>query len=98
MTKREIVKTLAEYNTVERIIQNIGTQSPYAADLAQDIYEDLLKKDEDYIKKLWENNEMTFFLVRMVKNNINSVTSPFYRKYEMFRKKSDELKNEKEED
>jgi hypothetical protein len=98
MTKREIVKTLAEYNTVERIIQNIGTQSPYASDLAQDIYEDLLKKDEDYIKKLWENNEMTFFLVRMVKNNINSVTSPFYRKYEMFRKKSDELKNEKEED
>ncbi|MBP5785406.1 MAG: hypothetical protein J6W16_07485 [Methanobrevibacter sp.] len=89
---------MAEYNTVERIIQNIGTQSPYAADLAQDIYEDLLKKDEDYIKKLWENNEMTFFLVRMVKNNINSVTSPFYRKYEMFRKKSDELKNEKEED
>lgn len=96
MTKNEIIDTLAKYDTVERIIANIGSQSPYAEDLAQDIYEALLKKDEEYIKSLWEKNQMTFYIIRMVKNNINSTTSPFYRKYELFRKKSDPLNEEKE--
>lgn len=91
MKKREIVETIAKLKTVERIVAQMGCSSPYIEDLAQDIYEALLKKDDKLVESLWEKDQLTFFIIRMVKNNIFSTTSPFYRDYERFRQKADEL-------
>lgn len=98
MNKNEIIETIAKIDTVERIASSMGCSSPYIKDLSQDIYESLLKKDDELIKSLWDKDQLTFYIIRMVKNNVFSKTSPFYRDYERFRKSSDEIKEEKQND
>lgn len=92
MKKNEIIETIAKIKTVERIASQMGCSSPYIEDLSQDIYEALLKKDDKLVESLWDKDQLTFYIIRMVKNNIFSTTSPFYRDYERFRQKSDEIK------
>lgn len=91
MTKYEIVDSIAKLKIVERVVSSMGCQSPYTEDLAQDIYEALLKKPDELVKSLFDNGQLTFYIIKMVKNNIFSKTSPFYRDYERYRKNADDL-------
>lgn len=91
MTKYEIVDSIARLKIVERVVSSMGSQSPYTEDLAQDIYEALLKKPDELVKSLFDNGQLTFYIIKMVKNNIFSKTSPFYRDYERYRKNADDL-------
>lgn len=91
MTKYEIVDSIAKLKIVERVVSSMGSQSPYTEDLAQDIYEALLKKPDELVKSLFDNGQLTFYIIKMVKNNIFSKTSPFYRDYERYRKNADDL-------
>lgn len=91
MTKYEIVDSIARLKIVERVVSSMGSQSPYTEDLAQDIYEALLKKPDELVRSLFDNGQLTFYIIKMVKNNIFSKTSPFYRDYERYRKNADDL-------
>lgn len=91
MTKYEIVDSIAKLKIVERVVSSMGSQSPYTEDLAQDIYEALLKKPDELVKSLFDNGQLTFYIIKMVKNNIFSKTSPFYRDYERYRKNADDM-------
>lgn len=91
MTKYDIVDNIAKLKIVERVVSSMGSQSPYTEDLAQDIYEALLKKPDELVKSLFDNGQLTFYIIKMVKNNIFSKTSPFYRDYERYRKNADDL-------
>lgn len=79
MSKYEIIEQLAKEKTIEEIIGNITQRSDDTLnDLAQMLYEDLLLKDEEKIKKLYADKQLKFFVTRMVLNSINSKTSRFY--------------------
>ena len=79
MSKYEIIEQLAKEKTIEEIIGNITQRSDDTLnDLAQMLYEDLLLKDEEKIKKLYTDKQLKFFVTRMVLNSINSKTSRFY--------------------
>lgn len=79
MSKYEIIEQLAKEKTIEEIIGNITQRSDDTLnDLAQMLYEDLLLKDEEKIKKLYTDKQLKFFITRMVLNSINSKTSRFY--------------------
>lgn len=93
MTKKEIIGELAKKKAVEEIIINIEKQwhSAYN-DLAQDIYIDLLNKDEEKIVKLYETDQLRFFLTRIVYNQLHSVTSDFYRTYRKYEINNKEFK------
>lgn len=91
MTKYDIVDSIAKLKIVERVVSSMGSQSPYTEDLAQDIYEALLKKPDELVKSLFDNGQLTFYIIKMVKNNIFSKTSPFYRDYERYRKNADDI-------
>ena len=79
MSKYEIIEQLAKEKTIEEIIGNITQRSDDTLnDLAQMLYEDLLLKDEEKIKKLYSDKQLKFFITRMVLNSINSKTSRFY--------------------
>lgn len=91
MTKYDIVDSIAKLKIVERVVSSMGSQSPYTEDLAQDIYEALLKKPDELVKSLFDNGQLTFYIIKMVKNNIFSKTSPFYRDYERYRKNADDM-------
>lgn len=84
MTKNEVVNIIAKERLVETIVSNIAKSSDdLLNDLSQEIYLDLLQKDEDKIINLYETNQMRYFVVRMVTNNLFSKNSPYYQ---VFRK------------
>ena len=71
---------------VEQICSNIAKSADCddtLKDLSQEIYLDLLSKDEEKIVNLYETNQIRFFVVRMVTNNLFSKNSPYYQ---VFRK------------
>ena len=96
LNKNEIISLLAKQHVIEQLVQSL-TQSPYKDDLCQDLYIDLLNKAEDLITGMYYRGELLYFIRRMVSNNINSTTSPFYQKYERFRNLSTDLNDIKDE-
>lgn len=98
MTKRDIIDDLAKKKTVERLIKTYSLASPYYKDLAQDIYIELLGKKDELICSLHKKGEFEYYVRKMIKNNVNSTTSPFWKNYERFRKTTTELQNETEKD
>lgn len=92
MTKAQIIETIARKRKVERLIENIAHHSLTAdlCDLSQMVYLILLEYDEQKLQDLWENNQMNFFIVRIIVNQYNSVNSPFYTTFRKFRRMIDE--------
>lgn len=86
--KQNIIKTIAETNLLRTIINNVAKNSKDEdlKDLEQDLYLELLEKDEELIDYLYENDQLNFFLTKMVTNNINSKTSPFYYRYRKYKR------------
>lgn len=107
MTKTEIVNELARNKTVERIVfklasYNFDTKSlshyhPCLEDLVNDIYYIILEKDDSKIETLYERNELGFFIWKIVKNQLLSTHSPFYKNYispSLKKSKLEDLKND----
>ena len=59
-------------------------------DLSQMVYLILLEYDEQKIQDLWINNQMHFFIARIIINQYNSVNSPFHTIFRKFRLMVDE--------
>lgn len=95
--KYEIIEELALNKTIEEIIHNIAqTKDDTLNDLAQMLYEDLLMKDEDKIVRLYESEQLQYFLTRMVLNSINSKTSRYYYAYKKYNNNAQQLEYEGE--
>ena len=79
-----MISVIAKEKVVEQICSNITKSSDYddtLKDLSQNIYIDLLSKDEEKIVNLYETNQLRFFIVKMAKNNLFSKNSPFYKTF-----------------
>lgn len=80
MTRQEIVEQVAREQRVEHFIMNVArthTLAPDLQDLAQMVYLALLTYDPDKIVDLWENDELGFFIARIVTNQYRSKDSPW---------------------
>ena len=80
MTRNEIVEQIAREKRVENYIRNVAHTSRLAQDLqdlAQMVYLTLLTYDEDKILDLWENDELGFFIARVVLTQYRSTDSPW---------------------
>lgn len=97
MTKSSVITILANNKVIEKLMKKYNFSSPYIKDLCQDLYIELLNKEDKLIVGLYERNEIEYYIRKMISNNVNSVTSPFYKNYEKFRKTTDEIQNEKTE-
>ena len=86
MNKHHIIEELSRNKKVEELISNITKAPPTddEEDLAQDIYLALLEKDDELIEQLYRDNQLIFFITRMSLNNLRSVTSPYYYKYQRY--------------
>lgn len=85
--KETIIETLAKDRRVEALVENIAHHSLTAdlKDLCQMVYLILLEYDESKLQDLWENDQMNFFLARIILNQYRSSNSPFhaiFRKYQ----------------
>jgi len=93
MTKKEIIEKWAKEKKVETLIKKHTdfSNNPYIEDLINDIYIDLLLKDDELIKKLDNENEIDYYLIKVIRNNLYSKNSPFYYKYNKFRINSTDI-------
>lgn len=82
MDKYNIIDEISKNKLVEEIVYNIGVRGDEdLKDLAQDIYINLLEKEDSLIETLYNTNQLKFYIIRMVVNNIHSKNSPYYTKY-----------------
>ena len=82
MDKYNIIDEISKDKIVEEIVYNIGDRGDEdLKDLIQDIYINLLEKEDSLIETLYSTNQLKYFIIRMVVNNIHSKNSPFYTKY-----------------
>lgn len=92
MTKNEVVNIIAREKMVETIVSNIAKSSDdLLNDLVQEIYLDLLQKDDEKIVKLYESNQIRYFITRIVINNIHSKNSPYWCKIKSFSHNMNEI-------
>ena len=95
MTKCDVVEKLYKDGTVDRIIYKLlsSSKNPFDCpeDLIQDIYLLLLQKDDDLIVNLYNKDEIGYYLLRVVRNQLLSKNSPYYTKYIKFLANSDEI-------
>lgn len=96
ITKYAIIEELAKNKVIETIINNVAqSQDDTLNDLAQMLYEDLLMKDDEKIIQLYKDEQLQFFITRMVINSINSKTSRFYYMFARHNNICEELKDER---
>lgn len=82
MNKYNIIDEISKNKIVEEIVYNIGSKDDEdLKDLIQDIYINLLEKEDNLIETLYGTNQLKFYIVKMVVNNIHSKNSPYYTKY-----------------
>ena len=80
--KDRILVEISGEKLVEKIVHNIGGNADDdLQDLIQDLYIDLMNKPADLIVSLYNNNQLNFFITKMVLNNIRSKNSPWYSTY-----------------
>lgn len=85
--KETIIETLAKDRRVEALVENIAHHSltDDLKDLCQMVYVILLEYDESKLQDLWENEQINFFIARIILNQYRSSNSPFhaiFRKYQ----------------
>ena len=72
------------------MVENIANHSLTAdlKDLCQMVYMILLEYDEVKLQDLWENDQMNFFLARIILNQYRSSNSPFHTIFRKFQERS----------
>lgn len=90
MDKNQIITEIARKKMVEAMVQNIAHQSltPDLKDLCQMVYLILLEYEEQKLQDLWQNNQMPYFLARIIINQFRSSNSPFHTIFRKFQEKS----------
>ena len=84
MTVREVVELVAKEGWVEECIKVVtgGVWRSEYSDLAQDILIELLSQEK--IVDLYKRGQLKFYIMRIIRNNLQSCTSRFYYKYRRF--------------
>ena len=84
MTKEEVVERVAREEWVEECIKTVsgGVWRSEYSDLAQDVLIELLNQEK--IVGLYQRGQLKFFIMRIVRNNLQSCTSRFFYRYRRF--------------
>lgn len=94
----EMIEAIARERRVETMIENIAKQ-PLAAelkDLAQMVYLVLLEYDETKLADLWENDQINFFIARIILNQYRSSNSQFHKLYRKYERKAEDIEQYRE--
>ena len=84
MTVEEVVELVAKEGWVEECIKTVsgGVWRSEYDDLVQDILMELL--DQEKVVSLFQKNQLRYYVMRIVRNNLQSCTSRFYYRYRRF--------------
>ena len=93
MDKMSIITEIAQNKVVETMVKNV-TYKPLnddTKDLVQMTYLILLEYDEAKLQDLWQNNQMSFFIARIIINQFRSLNSPFHTIFRKFQERSTDI-------
>ena len=84
MTVEEVVERVAKEAWVEECIKVVtgGVWRSEYDDLAQDVLIELLNQSK--VVDLYKKNQLKFYIMRIIRNNLQSCTSRFYYRYRRF--------------
>ena len=84
MTKEEVVEYIARSKLIQECIKVVtgGVWRSEYDDLVQDILIEMLNQTK--IVDLYEKNQLRYYVMRIVRNNIQSNTSRFFYRYRRF--------------
>ena len=84
MTVEEVVELVAKEAWVEECIKVVtgGVWRSEYSDLTQDVLIELLNQEK--IVDLYKKGQLKFYIMRIIRNNIQSNTSRFYYRYRRF--------------
>ena len=93
MGREEIITEIASRQMIETMVKNIAhsQMTPDLKDLIQMTYLVLLEYDEKKIVDLWENNQISFFIARIIINQYRSSYSPYYMTIRKFQEMSTDI-------
>lgn len=92
MTKNEIIEKIYRED-IDKLLTNLKIPEYNQDDTKQMVMLSLLKKDDDKIIELFENKQINFFLVKLIKNLYYSKNGEFYQTYQKYYEKLDRFKN-----
>lgn len=84
MSTREVVELVAKEGWVEECIRTVsgGVWRSEYSDLVQDILIELLNQTK--IVDLYKKGQLRYYVMRIVRNNLQSCTSRFFYRYRRF--------------
>ena len=84
MTKEEVVERIAREGWIEECIKTVsgGVWRSEYNDLVQDVLIELLNQSK--VVDLYKKGQLKFYIMRIVRNNLQSCTSRFYYRYRRF--------------
>ena len=84
MTREEVVERVAREGWVEECIKTVsgGVWRSEYSDLTQDVLIELLNQEK--IVGLYQRGQLRYYVMRIVRNNLQSATSRFYYRYRRF--------------
>lgn len=84
MTKEGVVEYIARSKLIEECIKVVtgGVWRAEYDDLVQDLLVEFLNQEK--IVDLYKKGQLRYYVVRVVRNNLQSCTSRFYYKYRRF--------------
>ena len=86
-TAREIVEVLARERRVETLCENVCRRRGLE-DLAQLVYMYLLDSPDALLSDLYENGQINFYIVRMIKNQYFKPRTKYYNEIVKFAARS----------
>ena len=84
MTKEEVVEYIARSKLIQECILIVtgGVWRSEYDDLSQDVLIELL--DQEKIVGLYQRGQLRYYVMRIVRNNLQSCTSRFFYRYRRF--------------
>ena len=84
MTVEEVVELVAKEGWVEECIKTVsgGVWRSEYSDLVQDVLVELLNQEK--IVGLYQRGQLKFYIMRIIRNNLQSATSRFFYRYRRF--------------
>jgi DNA-directed RNA polymerase specialized sigma24 family protein len=88
---KEIINLIASTDEYKSLCRVICKGSSIYKDLYQELFIILLMQPEAKIEEMYLKGQLKWFVVRILKNQFESKTSPFYKKYGKYRDSVSEL-------
>jgi hypothetical protein len=88
MTAREIINQIAAGREYKDLCKNIAKGHELYEDLFQELIIILCEYDSVKLEELYAKGQIKWFIVKIIKNQFQSTTSPFYKKYRAFADRS----------